>query len=371
MKARIVVITACLLLLGMVTTTQAWEAPLECADSEREIPGNRSTPCKLVLPEVKSVEYRFTMEYPYCYEEMALYMPGIGEPVGTEFGTDYWHVDVDFGQRDTQNPDGFDALFIEDYMLIRPGDRDFDFEYTRLTLDSHVRTYGYFENEGDLIVLLQIPSVTSADDVYSPYDTYELIFEIPNPGTFSSRVELANACIALLKQEEEARKQQAKLAEEQAEREAEAQSLNAKLELQAAVESRLRVTRTELRKTETLVAQLEHEKLVGEILRDIVRIKLTGEEDRAKITNEYLEGIAAVLSDFDEESSAIEASIKRYVGFNDLLLDRIEQYYANVSSRIDLANEIMAAQRERMEQMEQQAEDIRQSIEEAVPQEAQ
>ena len=48
-----------------------WQRPAECEDKDRESPGNRSTPCKYVLPPLEKVEYIVHMVYPSCWEALA------------------------------------------------------------------------------------------------------------------------------------------------------------------------------------------------------------------------------------------------------------------------------------------------------------
>ena len=77
---KILFIFAIISLSLFASNVYAWEPPLECADEDREIRGNRTTPCKLVLPELTEIEYRVRLDYPNCIEELAFHMPGIGPP---------------------------------------------------------------------------------------------------------------------------------------------------------------------------------------------------------------------------------------------------------------------------------------------------
>ena len=291
MKYLLVILIAALLCLPFTSNAFAWEPPLECADEDREIQGNRTTPCKLVLPEKITLEYRFRMDYPYCIEEMAFHIPGVGrteKPVVTDAdammrtedgifrGGGYGWLGYYY--------DGLTAL--DDYLVFQPS-------LPGYTVDSGVSAESRFGNPtpGYDHVALQI----EVDGISKGYRLQHS--GIPRPST-NSKLDLANSCLALLVQEkrdrehaeqlrqEEAEKQaellvqrEAQLkAEEQAKREAEKQARIAKLELQTILENKIAVANTELIKTETLVAQLEHEKVIGAILREIINIRLTGEE---------------------------------------------------------------------------------------------
>ena len=53
-----------------------WQRPSECADEDRQVRGNRSTPCKYVLPTLDRVEHKVYMRYPNCWEALVFHMPG-------------------------------------------------------------------------------------------------------------------------------------------------------------------------------------------------------------------------------------------------------------------------------------------------------
>ena len=54
-----------------------WQRPTECADEDRKVSGNRSTPCKYVLPPLEKVEYIVHMVYPSCWEALVFRFPGL------------------------------------------------------------------------------------------------------------------------------------------------------------------------------------------------------------------------------------------------------------------------------------------------------
>ena len=150
---------------------------------------------------------------------------------------------------------------------------------------------------------------------YYPYVRIAIIHEVPwsngvlYPDT-TNTVELVNACLALVVQEkanrehaaEIERQEQAEAArlkaerdaaakeEEQARLTAESQARIAEQQLAAANERRLAIARAEEIKTQTLIDEIATQEVLTEILNDIVRIRLAGQEDRTRITNEYLAG---------------------------------------------------------------------------------
>ena len=153
-------------------------------------------------------------------------------------------------------------------------------------------------------------------------------------------------------------------AEEQAKREAEKQARVAKLELQIILENKITVANTELIKTQTLAAQLEHEKTIGNLLNEIVRIRLVGEEDRARLTNEYFVELESSTSAFEGETEEIEARIQEYIDFNEKLFTSIAEYQASIESRVDDVRASVDEQLQQIEQLQQEAKDLEKEIEE-------
>ena len=148
---------------------------------------------------------------------------------------------------------------------------------------------------------------------------------------------------------------QAQLLREEARLEAEAQAEVAAAELEALRQQRLTIAEAEVIKTQALEVQLQHQEVVADILREIVRIRLAGEEDRARITNEYLVRMEAEAAAFDVETAEIEARIQAYLDFNAELLTRIETYQAEVEQRLADAQTQIAEQVAELERIEQEA----------------
>lgn len=379
MKYLLVIFIAALLCLPFTSNAFAWEPPEECADEDREIPGNRTTPCKLVVPELTEIEYRVRLDYPECIEELVFHMPGMGVPNVEKF-----HSMRIIGSDGKSELDKGNELYF--YRV----NHEFGNGYISFvnsepyTLNSRIGSESKFSNpyqEMSYVALrFRIRGLEQSDGFYR-YTIYSNI--LPRPRT-DSKVSLVNSCLSLLIQEKEDREHAERLkqeeaakeaelaaqreaelkAEQQAKREAQIQARLAKIELQTVLENKLTAANTELVRTQTLAAQLEHEKVIGEILREIVSIRLTGKEDRARITNEYLTSVEASIASFDEETAKIEARIQEYVDFNEKLFASIEQYQAGIGSRVDAVRESVLEQQQRIAQIEQEARDLAEEIEE-------
>ena len=189
-------------------------------------------------------------------------------------------------------------------------------------------------------------------------------------------VALANSCLDLVRQETQNREHAAAVAleeqeskarieaqedadrkaQEQALLEAETQARIAEQELAAALASKARAAKLELVKTQSLENQLKHEEVIASILRDIVRIRLAGQEDRARITNEYLVRWEATVAEFEAETSEVEGRIQQYIDFNAQLLGRIAEYQDSIDSRLAQVESSIQEQRTRIEQINQELE---------------
>ena len=190
--------------------------------------------------------------------------------------------------------------------------------------------------------------------------------------------ELVNACLDLVLQEQQDREHQAAVekaeaeaaariaaqndadekAEQQAHRDAESQARIATQELAAAQESKRRIAATELLKAQTLETQIEHEEVIAGILREIVRIRLAGQEDRARITNEYMTRAEATAASFEEETVETESRIQTYLDFNAALLTRLEEYQADIGARLERVRANIAEQQARIDALEEDAQSL-------------
>ena len=135
----------------------------------------------------------------------------------------------------------------------------------------------------------------------------------------------------------------ARLEEEQAIREAQTQARIDEVKLAAANESKKRVIEAERIKTETLITKIETERAVADILFEVTRIRLRGTEERAALTNEWLEERVRETEEFSKEIVEIEESIQRYNKFNRAFLDSIQRYQADIDARVAKAEQQLQA----------------------------
>ena len=197
-------------------------------------------------------------------------------------------------------------------------------------------------------------------------------------------VELVNACLALVAQEKadrehaaevvrqeaaeaariEAERDAAAKEEEQAQREAEAQERIAEQQLAAANERRLAVARAEAIRTQTLIDEIALQEVLTAILNDIVRIRLAGQEDRARITNEYMTRARDASADFEVETSEIESRVQEYLDFNAALLAEISEYQLSIRDRLEDLRASIAEQQVEIDRLEAEAQGIAASAEE-------
>ena len=390
---KILFIFAIISLSLFASNVYAWEPPLECADENREIQGNRTSPCKLILPDLTKIEYRVRLDYPNCFEELVFHMPGISEPAPVKRNS-YRKVDEIYAFNSNKESWNNDSEYsylltnwndlqrieykIKDGVILIPGDT--------FTFNSRVMSGSKLNNSWDIQRLytglefrIRKEERSGSRDYYVSQSNAVL-----RPGT-GSKLSLVNSCLALLAQEkhdqehaeqlrqEEAAKQ-AKLlaqrdaelkAEEQAKREAEKQIRIIKIELQTILENKITVADTELIKTQTLAAQLEHDKTIGNLLNEIIKIKLAGDEDRAQLTNEYLVKLEASTFVFEGETGEIETRIQEYIDFNEKLFTSIVEYQANIESRVNNVRAIVDEQLQQIEQLQQEAEDLVQELAES------
>ena len=312
----------------------AWDAPEECADEDRENPDNRLSPCRRVMPEVSHVEHRVRMVYPECIEEMVFHMPGSVAP------TTPVRLEVQYQHRHNE------ARPLDAWRL----DKAYDGYVAFISGDkwgsrSSAPTGSRFGNPAPGNTLIWL---------HAPYDAFLKANTVARPRT-DALPELVYACLALVQQEEADQEHAASVAqaeteaaarvaaeqdasekaELQAQRDAESQARIAAQELAAAQESKRRAAATELVKTQTLSTQIQHEEVIAGILRDIVRIRLAGQEDRARITNEYLTRAETTATAFEGETAETETRIQAFLDFNAALLTRLEEYQADIGARLE------------------------------------
>ena len=377
------VITLLALAAGLlwVSGASAWEPPGNCADADREIPGNRLTPCKLTFPEVlEDVTYEVKMVYPNCIELLSFALPGARPKEEREL------INVQGVGIRSQVVGGKgrgSELYrtITDLEVIEVGRDRFYAGGNVWNVASSVEGHSHFTGWAvhpplEFIIGLWIGARSSLALANQEYRTYWAETPPTSLPDVSGMAELAHSCIALLAQEKQDREHADELARqeaesqariraqedadrkaaEQAQREAETQARIAKEELAAALASKVKTAEIELIKTQTLETQLKHEEEVAGILRDIVRLRLSGQEDRARITNEYLGRLEQMASEVDVEASDVEARVQKYLDFNAQLLERIAEYQSAVESRLAQVEVSITEQTEQLAQIREEAE---------------
>ena len=339
-----------------------WQRPTECADKDRQVSGNRSTPCKYVLPPLDKVEHKVYMYYPSCREALVFRMPGM-KPLPDGFNT-VW-ADIQRFRGNSKDRDG------RSIMSILPED-------LTVQIDA-IGYFGYGWGLGDTVYGSAFPKPRTD----RPYVRIRLINgeKWSNAALYpdtTNTVELVNACLALVAQEKANREHAAEVErqeavdaariaaerdaaakeEEQAQREAESQARIAEQELAAANERRLAIARAEEIRTQTLIDEIALQEVLTAILNDIVRIRLAGQEDRARITNEYLDRARSASADFDLETSEIESRIQAYIDFNAALLVEIAEYQLSIQNRLEGLRASIEEQQAEIDRLESEAREI-------------
>ena len=379
----ILILTITLIITGHAFAqedVEYWEPPTECADEDREIPGNRQSSCKYVMPELIRLEYQVDMEYPLCVEKLIAYLPGIKpfpreweqhkfDKLGLQYTTHHQFNragNIPYESYDMQS--AFNGRVLVSNGLII-------FNGIGLREDSPVGQHSPsfdFDGSDTAQAKMYIQRGWVAGQNWYTASNY---VRYPDMSRFNSMV---NTCLLLVKQERENIEHAAALARQRAEEtarlaaeadaitkeeaqallDAETQALIAKQQLEAARASKANIARIEALRTETLVTQLAHQEILAGIVQEIVRIRLSGQEDRARITNEYLVRIRANNQEFDEDTADIEARIQEYLDFNDELLVAISEYQTALRVRIEGLEASLQEQLDEIKDIEGDAEEI-------------
>ena len=356
--------------LAAITIVRA-DNHLECSDEYREITGNRTSPCKVSVPEVTSIEHKIEMVYPNCHEQLIWHMPGIARIADSVQGLriwdirdandDYWSdTDRDWGVRSIRRQDDKIIFRLKDWGLS-----------TAVLQGSSVPE----STDARLRFLFTNSSNGSSYIVYTNYMALSA----------HKGVEVVHACLAQVQQEEADREHAAELArkeadeaariaaerdaaakeEEQAQREAEAQARISEQQLAAANERRLVIAKAEEIRTQTLIDEIALQEVLTAILNDIIRIRLAGQEDRARITNEYMTRARNASADFDAETSEIESRVQKYLDFNAALLVEISEYQRNIQNRLEGLRASIAEQQAEIDLLEAEAQGTAVPVEES------
>ena len=345
------------------------QRPTECADEDRQVSGNRSTPCKYVMPVLEKIEYDVRMAYPKCRELLIFRMPGL-KPLPDDFPNSIIWVRPFPSQYDIY---GYPrqwylsrgTAYIDSDVLVQKGhswelgDRIQESAFWRASTDSPSMQISFLGEYGPWSKAVLYPDITNTVELVNPC----LVQVQQQKKDEEHTAELARQEAAETARIEAERDAAAK-EEEQAQREAEAQERIAEQQLAAANDRRLAIARAEVIKTQTLINEIATQEVITAILNDIVRIRLAGQEDRARITNEYMTRARDASADFDAETSEIESRVQEYLDFNAALLAEISEYQLSIQNRLESLRASIAEQQAEIDRLEAEARERAAPVEE-------
>ena len=183
---------------------------------------------------------------------------------------------------------------------------------------------------------------------------------LPMPVNINDFNLLMNDCLAGIKQrldnaakleETRQRVEAERVALDRTAKEAEAEAERQRLETDAAREALRLARETELAKTQSLIQQLEREKVIIGIWQEVVLEKQQGVQARAEITNRYLTEIEANAAEFKASVVAKAEEIRRLEEINAAIADAIIAHNDEVERQIVVQAELEAEQRARLEDL--------------------
>ena len=340
-----------------------WQRPTECADEDRQVSGNRSTPCKYVMPVLEKIEYDVRMAYPECRELLIFRMPGL-KPLPDDFPhSSIWvrpfpsQYDIYGYPRQWYLSRG--TAYIDSDVLVQIGhswelgDRIQESAFWRASTDSPSMQIRFLGEYGPWSKAVLYPDITNTVELVNPCLVQVQQQKKDEEHTAElARQEAAEAARIAAERDAAAKE------EEQARLTAESQARIAEQQLAAANERRLTIARAEEIKTQTLIDEIALQEVLTAILNDIVRIRLAGQEDRARITNEYLDRARSASADFDLETSEIESRIQAYIDFNAALLTEIAEYQLSIQNRLEALRASIEEQQAEIDRLEAEAREI-------------
>ena len=342
-----------------------WQRPTECADEDREVNGNRSTPCKYVQPVLEEIEYDVRMVYPKCWELLIYRIPGM-KPLPNDFPHSRIYFRPFPVKRDTYGYPfhiwylssgtariSSGKFYIDSDVLAQTGrswelgDRIQKSAFWRANTDSPSMQISFLGEDGPWSNAVLYPDTTNTVELVN--SCLELVTQEKANREHAAEIERQEAAEAA---RIAAEKDAAEKEEEQAQREAESQARIAEQQLAAAHERRLVIARAEEIKTQTLIDEIALQEVLTAILNDIIRIRLASQEDRARITNEYLNRARDASADFEVETSEIESRVQEYLDFNAALLVEIAEYQLSIQNRLDRLRASIEEQRAEIDRLE-------------------
>ena len=244
------------------------------------------------------------------------------------------------------------------------------------------------EGNGALIVLIghsyrigsAIPSVMPSEvspneDILSYYIqltagtdfTGDIIWErarspwLPIPDEVNDFSELVFECLENIRREREHQAMQEQLratkaaeqrAAEKARADAEAKAELQRIELEAAKEIQRKALETELFKTQALRVQLEQEILIIAAWNKVVEIRLTGAEERAKITNAFMAEAEANKAAFVASVQAKVEELRRLQEINETLRAAIQAHNQTILDELAIQQALEEKQKQAIQDLE-------------------
>ena len=360
-------LTVALLLVVFTAADVFAERPDTCAPEDREIAGNLTTDCRwdFHVDRITTVDYTVVenTDGDSCHEELtfspfngtaewehlrgAQIRLGIVDEQGAPGHTRRYHPDL---RRHKLNAISVTATTVQ----IRIGQS--------FTLDSGVpQTSHWYDDDG----------YSSIEPSWHPvirvefYDANNKALNqesewLPMPVNINDFNLLMNDCLAGIKQrldnaakleETRQRVEAERVALDRTAKEAEAETERQRLETDAAREALRLARETELAKTQSLIQQLEREKVIIGIWQEVVLEKQQGVQARAEITNRYLTEIEANAAEFKASVVAKAEEIRRLEEINAAIADAIIAHNDEVERQIVVQAELEAEQRARLEDL--------------------
>ena len=337
----IIVIFMALILALTVGTVHAdgWAPPATCDDDQREIKGNRTSPCKFPAPELENIEYRVRLEYPKCHSELLFYIEDIGPmPPGYTFlGISIYeaqgHQKTLHGAEWYSGPETARRQTIHDGFIVHSG--------AKYDLKSYAPTHSIARTEPQTPIFAGI-YIRHNQRNRAYYSNVILYPSLPGPGETAN---LFNACLV-------------KLEHEAVKHEANRRATISAQELIALHQEKIQTAENEILRTQAFIAELEFREAAGVILQEIAKIRLAGKADRVKLLNEHLKRVRQSSAEFDIETSEIESIIQQYIDFNEALMSEIDGYQTKLQERINDATRDIANQQVELEALNERAREI-------------
>ena len=345
------------------------ERPDSCAPEDRELSGNINSDCKwdFRANQITTVEYAVVenAEGNSCREQLTLSpFNGTAEKDNIDGAVGVRIYLAAIGINGEPRTSRQQYLTYTDYAVFSPESIKLNVGNIH-TLDDSVgekprwhsrggRSYEYGNPPVDFdVFFLDLHGKTPSVNDVSPW--------LPIPANVNDFNLLMNDCLAGIKQrlENEAKLEETRqrveaerVAQERVAKEAAAEAERQRLETEAAREALRLVRETELAKTQSLIQQLEREKIIIGIWQEVVVEKQKGAESRAEITNRYLTEIETNAAEFKASVVAKAAEIRRLQEVNAAITDAIIAHNNEVEQQLVEQAAREQEQRKKLEDLE-------------------